>query len=204
MTVSPRGCAPGHGHCTQSEGHYDERSSNMRSYVSGIYGTRVAAELGVQALVDGGFAKERISVLFAGKHRDQHFGDVPPGSNQGSNVGEGAAIGGMFGAIVGGFAAIASLAIPGGILVAGPIAAAIGGGAVGLAGGSLLGALVGAGIPEQEARYYEQELERGGILVSVEAESQRAGSVARSILDRAGARSTRAEQVASAPANRCG
>lgn len=165
----------------------------MTNFISAIYGTRVSAELGTQALIDAGFPKDKISVLFSAKHRDQHFGAVPRGA-EGSNAGEGAAIGGLFGAIIGGFAAVASLAIPGGILVAGPIAAAIAGGAVGLAGGGLLGALVGAGIPEQEARYYEQELERGGILVSVAVESERAASLARSILDRTGARSTRAEQ----------
>jgi hypothetical protein len=68
----------------------------------------------------------------------------------------------------------------------------------------LLGALVGAGIPEPEARYYEQELGSGGILVSVETDSDRAAGLARSVLDRTGARALRAEQDASAHAMRPG
>lgn len=177
----------------------------MKNFASGIYDTRAAAEQGVQALMDGGIPKERISLLVAGKHRDRHFENVDVENvSERSKTGEGAAIGGLFGAILGGFAAIASLAIPGGILVAGPIAAAIGGGAAGLAGGSLLGALVGAGIPEPEARYYEQELGRGGILVSVEAENDRSAGLARSILDRTGARVMRSDQNASAHAMRPG
>jgi hypothetical protein len=170
-----------------------EEQIRMTSFVSALYGTRVSAELGAQALIDAGFPKHDISVLFAAKYRDQHFGALPRDA-PGSRAGEGAAVGGLFGAILGGFAAVASLAIPGGILVAGPIAAALAGGALGLAGGSLVGALVGAGVPEQEARYYEDELERGGILVSVAVENERAASLARSILDRTGARRTRSEQ----------
>jgi hypothetical protein len=176
----------------------------MNKFVSGIYDSRAAAEQAIQALLDGGFAKERVSLLIAGKHRDRHFKNVEHVENvsERSNAGEGAAIGGLLGALVGGLAAVASLAIPGGILVAGPIAAAIGGGTAGLAGGSLLGALVGAGIPEAEARYYEQELGRGGILVSVEAENDRAAVLARSILDRTGARGMRSDQNPSAHATR--
>jgi outer membrane lipoprotein SlyB len=52
-------------------------------------------------------------------------------------------------------------------MAAGPIVAALAGAAVGGASGSLLGALVGLGVPEIEAKVYEERLNKGDILVCV-------------------------------------
>jgi hypothetical protein len=41
--------------------------------------------------------------------------------------------------------------------------------AIGAAGGGIIGALTGAGIPDDEARYYDEGFKRGGILVTVQA-----------------------------------
>ena len=81
--------------------------------------------------------------------------------------GAGAAIGGTLGAIVAGIAAIGtSVLLPGlGLIVAGPLAAAlVGAGAGGLAGG-LVGALIGYGIPEEHAEVYESGIKSGGIFL---------------------------------------
>ena len=155
----------------------------MSRFVNGIYDSREAAERGVDALLQAGFPRDEIGMIVSGTHRDRHFGaqDAP------SQAGTGAAAGGALGAVLGGLVAIASLAVPGGIFVAGPIAAAIGGGVAGAAGGGLLGALIGAGIPEREADVYEKELERGGILLSVAASKQSVAH-ARDALQRTGAR----------------
>jgi uncharacterized protein (TIGR02271 family) len=61
--------------------------------------------------------------------------------------------------------------IPGfGPVVAGGILATVlGGAAVGAAAGGLLGVLVGMGVPEDEAQYYEGEFNEGRILVTVKA-----------------------------------
>jgi len=63
-----------------------------------------------------------------------------------------------------------SIALPGlGLIVAGPLAAAlVGAGAGGITGG-LIGALVGSGIPEERAREYETGIREGGIVLSVRA-----------------------------------
>jgi hypothetical protein len=49
----------------------------------------------------------------------------------------------------------------------GPIAAALTGGAIGAAGGGLLGALIGYGIPEDQVRRYETGIREGNIVMGV-------------------------------------
>jgi len=91
--------------------------------------------------------------------------------HQSSKLPEGAATGGLtggiVGAIIGGLTLVGSVLLPGvGLLVAGPLVGAIAGGAVGTAAGGLVGGLVGMGIPENEARYYQDSIQqRGNVLV---------------------------------------
>jgi uncharacterized membrane protein len=60
------------------------------------------------------------------------------------------------------------------------------GATIGAAAGGLTGALIGLGIPEHEAKFFNEEIERGGILVGVYTHEDRA-SQARKIMDAAGA-----------------
>ena len=85
---------------------------------------------------------------------------------------EGAAIGAATGATV---LALGSLGVTfgvipviGPILAVGPLAAALISAGAGAAGGGLIGALIGWGIPEEDARYYETEVRAGRYLVTVE------------------------------------
>jgi hypothetical protein len=114
------------------------------------------------------------------------------GTKAGEGLGAGAAIGGVLGAIIAGLTATGSIiavATTGGAatpLVAGPLAAALAGLGIGGLGGGIIGALVGAGIPEEKARAYEEGLKTGGILVGVSADSTRTDQV-RQIFERDGA-----------------
>src|SRR5438876_8158945 len=56
---------------------------------------------------------------------------------------------------------------PLGIAVAGPLAAALAGGGAGAVTGGVIGALVGMGIPESNAKAYEEALRDGGIVIGV-------------------------------------
>ena len=58
------------------------------------------------------------------------------------------------------------------ILLTGPLAAALISAAGGAAVAGLAGALVGLGIPEHEAKYYEGEVGSGRTLVTVKADSR--------------------------------
>jgi uncharacterized protein (TIGR02271 family) len=91
-------------------------------------------------------------------------------------AGTGAAIGGGLGLVAG----LASLAIPGfgPVIAAGPIASALAGAGIGAAAGGMIGALTHVGVPEHEAEYYAEGVRRGGVLVTVRAEDDRADDVA--------------------------
>ena len=81
-------------------------------------------------------------------------------------------IGGGLGAVLAGLAAAGVIALPGiGLIALGPIAAALAGGAVGAASGGLLGGLIGAGIPEEQARRYESGIREGNIVMGVSPRS---------------------------------
>jgi len=68
---------------------------------------------------------------------------------------------------------------------------------VGAVLGGLVGALIGLGIPEFEAKRYETRLNKGGILLSVHADNKEWISRAKTILGKTGA-----EQVSSVAESR--
>jgi hypothetical protein len=133
--------------------------------VVGVFTEREAAERAVAHLESLGYTPHEISVAMRGTVHEKHFADT--GS---SHVSEGTvaglAIGGGLGAIIAGLALVGTggAALP---LVAGPLAAALGGFGAGGAAGGFLGALIGAGIPEHHAARLDEGLDAGGILVGV-------------------------------------
>ena len=69
-------------------------------------------------------------------------------------------------------AGIGALAIPGvgPFIAAGPIMAALSGAAIGATTGGVVGGLIGMGIPEIEAKRYEDKLKTGNYLIAVHAQ----------------------------------
>jgi len=103
-------------------------------------------------------------------------------------IGVGALSGGAIGALIAGLTAVGTIATGGaGILVAGPIAAALAGAGAGAAAGGVLGGLIGAATPEHEIKHYEDALERGSVLVGVSCEQDTAKELARRTLKGCGA-----------------
>jgi len=158
----------------------------MSQLVTGIFNSRSTADLAVEDLIHAGFSREDVSVLMSESTQGREFG-IRAGTKAPEGAAAGAAIGGTLGAVAAGLAAIASLTIPGLALVAaGPLVAALTGLGAGAAAGGLTGALIGLGIPEHEAKFYHDEIKRGGILVGVYVHKDRVDQ-AKSILDAAGA-----------------
>ncbi len=126
----------------------------------------------VTRLKDGGFSPNDISVLFPDKSGTRDFAHEK-GTKAPEGAATGAGVGGVLGGTLGWLVGIGSLAIPGlgPFVAAGPIMAALSGAAVGAAAGGLTGALVGMGIPEYEAKRYEEKLKEGNILISVHSEN---------------------------------
>ena len=109
---------------------------------------------------------------------EQRGDDRVQGAVQGA--GAGAALGGALGLVAG----AASLAIPGfgPVLAAGPIASALTGAGLGGAAGGLIGALTNAGVPEGDARYFEEGLKRGGTLLTVHAKTDEMARCAATVM----------------------
>src|SRR6185312_8837138 len=94
------------------------------------------------------------------------------GTHAGSGAATGAVAGGVLGGLGGWLIGIGALAIPGvgPFIAAGAFATALGGAAIGAGVGAIAGALMGMGVPEEHARYYEGEAKAGRTLVTVRAD----------------------------------
>jgi len=153
----------------------------------------------VEALKIAGFRNTDVSVLMP-----ENVGSKDLAHEKHTKAPEGATTGAASGAILGGalgwLAGIGLLAIPGvgPFLAAGPIVAALAGvGAVGALGG-VTGALVGAGIPEYEAKRFEGRIKHGGILVSIHCDSEDWVKRAKEVLARTGAEDVASSSEAAA------
>lgn len=156
--------------------------------VFGIYSSVAQAERGVDALVNGGFSNNDISVLAPDQQGTKDFAHekhtkAPEGATTG------AATGGALGGTLGLLAGVGALAIPGigPFIAAGPIMGALAGMGVGGTVGGLVGALVGMGIPEYEAKRYEGRVKDGGVLLSVHGATSDELARAKKILEQTGA-----------------
>lgn len=161
-------------------------AKNIAAY--GLFRSEEHVEEAIAALRDAGFRNTDISVLLP-----ENNGNKDLAHEKHTKAPEGAAAGAGSGAVIGGtlgwLAGIGALAIPGigPFLAVGPIVAALAGiGAVGALGG-VTGALIGAGVPEYEAKRYEGRLKHGGILLSVHCDNEDWAKRSNSILKQMGA-----------------
>lgn len=144
----------------------------MATLVTALFNNKTQAEAAIDALIKRGYTRDDISVIMSDATKNKHFA-IETGNKAADGTGIGGAVGGVVGATLAAIAAVGtSLALPGlGIIVAGPIVAALAGAGAGGATGGVIGALIGAGIPEHRANVYDAGVREGGILVGVEAKS---------------------------------
>ncbi len=144
----------------------------------GLFSSRREAEQAMMKLRDSGFDMNKISVVNKGGESGNMQGasvNDSKGSQVAESAGEAAAVGGVSGGAIGLIGSLGVLAIPGvgpvaelGILLANTVFA----GALGAASGGLLGALVGWGLPEDQAQYYDDRVNKSGdYLVIVEGDT---------------------------------
>jgi hypothetical protein len=140
----------------------------------------------VECLMDEGFSNNAISALLPDKTGSPNIAQgikTPEGAT--ARAGRGAVLGGALGWLVG----IDALASPGvgPLVAAGPIVAVLSGAAMGGAAGDIAGALIGLGIPEYEARRFEERIKGGGILISVPTGNSDEVKRVKEIFEQAGA-----------------
>ncbi len=128
------------------------------------------------------FSTNDISVLFPDRASTRDFAhEKNTKAPEGAVVGAGS--GGVIGGAIGLLAGAGLLAIPGlgPFIAAGPIMAALSGIAVGATMGGVAGALIGLGVPEIEAKRYENKVKDGNILISAHAATHDDAQIAKRI-----------------------
>jgi len=143
--------------------------------VTAVFDDQMQAERAISELRHRGIADAQMSIV-SRRPEDAEVTKGPSDDNTGARVGKGALAGAGVGTLFG----LAAVLIPGvgPFITAGVLASALGatGGAiasgaiVGGASGALGGAFAKAGYSREEAEFYGSTVERGGVLVAVEAD----------------------------------
>jgi len=149
-------------------------TAKQRSTVVGVFEDRQAADRAVAELKRSGFRDDQIGVAM--RHTEGATGDTTT-SGTGETYAE---EGGVAGILTGlGLGTLAGLGVLSGVIpVIGPAIAAgtlgviLSNAAAGAAVAGLAGALIGSGIPEEEAKYYHSEFEAGRTIVTVTADGR--------------------------------
>jgi hypothetical protein len=151
----------------------DTTSTQKRPIRIGIFESVDGAHRAVRGLLDAGFTQKQITVVCSDKHRERLFKEFEHQDPAGTTTPEKAAAGGAIGATIGGLAALATAVATGGVafLIAGGIAVLAGG-----AFGGLIGAMMSRGVEKELANFYDQEVEKGKLLVAAEDEGPRAAA----------------------------
>src|SRR5690242_14198679 len=132
----------------------------VKQHVYALFEDPEAAFAAYHAVVAGGCSTEHCSAVL---HENRFDDSLDPTADRASREGaiRGALIGGVVGAVLGSAAVIA-----GGIVLIGPVFAAVLGGGVLAAYGALTGGIAGSDEPEKQLRELEGEVINGKIVIS--------------------------------------
>lgn len=166
-------------------------STHEIKHAIGTFPNRQSAEMALNRLREANFDLDKISIV--AKHDDKHIENIKD-NRENHQVQKGAKVGATAGGVTGGIIGLVSglgvLAIPGvgpvaelGVVLANTLL----GGGIGAAGGGLVGALIGWGIPEEKAKFYDDRLSQGDYVVMMEGTGEEVHS-AEVILNRHGIR----------------
>lgn len=155
----------------------------MNHMVTATFSSRVAAEDALRRLEAIGIAEDQLGMIVSDSTRGTTF-TFEETTKADESAAAGATFGGVVGAVLAGVAGAGTLAIPGlNLVIWGPIVAGLAGLGAGAVTGGLIGMLVGAGIPEYEAKLYEESVKEGGILLVVRTKDKEQRKLVRDLLD---------------------
>ena len=168
--------------------------------VYGLYKDRLSVEEAVESLKSAGFRSADFSALLPDNIGSKDFAHQKSTKAPEGAIG-GAIIGAVIGAALGWSAGAGLLALPAALAAltaAGPVVSALAG--LGAAGtlGAILGALIGIGFPEYEAKRFEGRLRQPGILLSVHCDNSEWVKRAKHLLINTGATSVASSSEARA------
>lgn len=147
-------------------------SHASEAIVVGVFNDRRSADAAIDDLKSAGFWPEQVGVVALDP--EGHITSKAATATKGaSNATDGAVAGAVVGLGIGGLVGLGVLAgvIPviGPAIAAGTLGTILSNAAGGAAIAGLTGALVGWGVPEEHAKYYENELKAGRIVLTVHA-----------------------------------
>ena len=144
----------------------------------GVFPNRLETENALLEIKNSGFPMNNVSVVGRNADTEDRVAGVAVQKSVDNKADEGAVAGAVTGGALGGvtglLVGLGTLAIPGvgPVLLAGAAATALAttlaGTAIGAGGASLLGALIGLGIPDNDAQVYGDLLEQGYYLIVVD------------------------------------
>jgi hypothetical protein len=144
----------------------------------GVFANRLETENALLEIKSSGFSMDNVSVVGRNADTEDKVAGVEVHKSIDNKADEGAVAGAVTGGTLGGITGLlvglGTLAIPGvgPVLLAGAaattLATTLAGTAIGAGGASLLGALIGLGVPDNEAQAYSDLLEQGYYLVVVD------------------------------------
>jgi uncharacterized protein (TIGR02271 family) len=144
---------------------------NQRTTVVGVFENAHDAQQAIKELRQMGFREDQIGLA-----AHQQAQSTSANTTDEGNAGTGAMTGALAGAGLGAAWSLAAIAglIPaiGPVIAGGTLAAVLAGAGLGAAAVGLAGALIGMGIPEQEAQFYEEEFKSGRTVVTVKCDSR--------------------------------
>ena len=160
-------------------------NTQHRSTVVGVFQDRLHANQAVAELDEAGFDKSKVGIAM--RHPDDAACDLVTAKDTHAEAGA------LTGALTGlGLGALAGLGVLAGVvpvvghaIAAGTLGLVLCNAAAGAGIAGLAGFLIGAGIPEKDARFYQGEFEAGHVIVTVCAGSRAAEAA--EILERHGA-----------------
>jgi len=144
---------------------------------------RQAANQAYDWLQQRGYSSSEINILMSDRTRatfsNKGTEKIKSGDMSVEGVATGGAIGTAVGATIGAILALGtSVVVPGlGLVVAGPLLAGLAAGGAGAVTGGIVGGLVGLGIPESNAKAYEEALNNGGVVFGVAPHSKKDGDM---------------------------
>jgi hypothetical protein len=159
----------------------------MKRTITRLYDNRSDALEAAHEIERMGVPTDDVSIIASNKDNwydvNRKDKDRNGRDDAGEGLAKGAVTGGVLGAGAGLLAGLGLIAIPGigPVVAAGWLTATLTGAAAGAAAGGavggLLGALTDAGVPEEEAHVYTEGVRRGGTLLTVRIDDDRASQI---------------------------
>jgi hypothetical protein len=141
----------------------------MPTHVTALFGDRHAAHAAIEQLVQAGFPRDTISIVMSDTTHEREFGGSPSeGSGRSSRP-----TGGVLGTIV---ASLVVVPAQGGraLHVVGPLVRALLRDTAGTGEGPFIAALEAAGLPDHQARFLDEGVRNGSVVVGVHTSGERA------------------------------